>query len=114
MLKATKVLDPNNWPDEEHSLADFGVGDIQILVEHYSNLLIRKGFDVSVVEVEWIQLLLSCQNIKSTFSHSEESEVSSRDPRLVEVSLKYLSFWQKFCRLMVINFPMYLHWSKSC
>ncbi|XP_033630643.1 zinc finger protein 862-like [Asterias rubens] len=84
VMKAFGVFEPNNWPDDIEMLADFGTAEIQILTKHFSDHLTRNGYDITSVDVEWTQLLLSCREMKKQQPGS-----------CVASSEWFQAFWQK-------------------
>ena len=57
VIKAAKLLDPIGYPtDIQQAAADFGIDEINTLCDYFRPLLMAKGCEVELVEVEWMKL----------------------------------------------------------
>ena len=61
VLKSAKVLNPRNCPerdDEEGtvSLAEYGIEEINVLIDHFSVLLEGKDFNTEQAQRQWLEI----------------------------------------------------------
>eukprot|EP00057_Strongylocentrotus_purpuratus_P009058 XP_011663532.1 PREDICTED: zinc finger protein 862-like [Strongylocentrotus purpuratus] len=56
IIKAAKILDPIGYPSDVQEAVDFGIDEIHTLCDHFRPLLMAKGCEVELVEVEWMKL----------------------------------------------------------
>ncbi|ELT93189.1 hypothetical protein CAPTEDRAFT_201411 [Capitella teleta] len=56
VLKATSILSLREWPTEEEKLAEFGDAEIQLLCQHFDQMLQKAEVDSTSIPIEWCLL----------------------------------------------------------
>jgi hypothetical protein len=56
LLKASKFIDPMDWPVSDNELAIFGVDFLNTVALHFEEPLQRQGFDIRGARREWIDM----------------------------------------------------------
>ena len=63
VLKAARVFDPSEWPLDRAELAGYGLDQINIMLNQFSQLLERNNIDVDEVRAQWLQLKAYIRNL---------------------------------------------------
>ncbi|XP_006813468.1 zinc finger protein 862-like [Saccoglossus kowalevskii] len=88
VLNGCKVINQRNWPiDNVGDLLEYGQIEIQQLITHFQDLLIRRSCKINDIPLEWRQLKLIL-----------------RDTAITQPHLTYLDFWQRLLRHMPEEF----------
>jgi len=53
IVKAARVFDTREWPNNRDDLATFGNAQIQLLADHFSDILVRNGCELAALAREW-------------------------------------------------------------
>ncbi|XP_063438155.1 zinc finger protein 862-like [Mytilus trossulus] len=53
LLAAAKITDFNDWPREIQNLASFGQDQLNLLLQHFQDILNRSGCDLEIIKNEW-------------------------------------------------------------
>ncbi len=101
VLKASRVINPHNWPESEAALYDYGDQEIEELFKHFESLLQSRHLaDLNRCKLQWIELKLLISRRRKLEIHSkkkqtkeEESKCSKKDQSASPSFLKFHEMW---------------------
>lgn len=53
ILNGLQILDPSNWPEDEDHLVEYGVAELEVVMEFYRPFTMDMGFDEADARHEW-------------------------------------------------------------
>ena len=71
ILQAAAMLDIKNFPTDKEVLADFGNAEIEIMIDHFEEIMLSKGCDATKILAEWILLKLDVNKHHKKLSNHE-------------------------------------------
>ena len=70
VLRAATMLDIKNFPTDKDALATFGNAEMEILINHFEEIMLSKGCDTTKILGEWIRLKVDVNDHhKRLFNH---------------------------------------------
>ena len=103
VLSAAQILEVRDWPNDREQLAVFGEEEINVLSEHFKQLLEKNDFDQEEALSEWLDLKVL---VKNNYGNLRKKAVWQ---------VMFTDFTERFCNiLMLIENLLVLPVSTAC